>query len=62
MRLLDDTLDVRKNPHAIFLVLLLFQSLVGSETDWNLLLAGIPATMFVWLLAVALVFRKRKRT
>jgi hypothetical protein len=57
VRLLDDVLDVRVNPHAIFLVLLLFPSLVGGEEDWQSILASIPATMCVWLLAVALTFR-----
>jgi hypothetical protein len=62
MRLLDDVLDVRTNPHAIFLVLLLFTSLVKGETDWVSLLAGIPATLAIWLLAVALTFRIRRST
>jgi hypothetical protein len=60
VRLLDDVLDVRTNPHAIFLVLLLFPSLVQGEQDMVTLLAGIPATMLVWLSAVALTFRVRR--
>ena len=60
IRLLDDVLDVRENPHAVFLVLLLFPVLVKSETDWITLLAGIPSTLLVWLLAVALTFRPRR--
>lgn len=59
-RLLDDVLDVRMNPHAIFLVVLLFPMLVESENDWAGILAGIPATIFIWLLAVALTFRVRR--
>jgi hypothetical protein len=59
IRLLDDVLDVRSNPHALFLVLLLFPSLVNGEQDWQSLLAGIPATLLVWLLATALTFRPR---
>jgi hypothetical protein len=62
LRLLDDVLDVRANPHGVFLVLLLFPSLVKGETDWVSLLAGIPATVAVWLLAVALTFRPRRET
>ena len=60
VRLLDDVLDVRSNPHAIFLVLLLFPALVGGEKDWVSLLAGIPGIMLIWLLAVSLTFRSRK--
>jgi hypothetical protein len=60
-RLLDDVLDVRRNPHAIFLVLLLLPSLVGGEEDWQSILTSLPATMFVWLFAVALTFRAGRR-
>ncbi len=62
VRLLDDVLDVRANPHAIFLVLLLFPSLVSAEADWVTFLAGIPGTVAIWLLALALTFRTRKST
>jgi len=58
-RLLDEVLDARTNPHAIFLLLLLFPSLVLAEDDWGTLLAGIPGTVIVWLFAVALTFRRR---
>jgi threonine/homoserine/homoserine lactone efflux protein len=61
VRLLDDVLDVRANPHAIFLVLLIFPSLVKGEDDWESLLASVPATLFIWLLATALTFRARRR-
>jgi hypothetical protein len=60
VRLLDDILDVRENPHAVFLVLLLFPALVNSEQDWITLLAGMPTAALVWLSAVALSFRSRK--
>lgn len=59
VRLLDDVLDIRANPHAIFLVLLLFPSVVKGEQDWITLLAGIPATVAVWVLAVLLTFRPK---
>ena len=59
VRLLDDVLDVRSNPHAIFLVLLLLPTLVTGEQDWATLLASIPATLLVWLLATALAFQPR---
>jgi len=61
VRLLDDVLDVRANPHAILLVLLLFPSLVEGQEDWQSILGSIPATIFVWLLAVVLTFRVRRR-
>jgi hypothetical protein len=60
VRLLDDVLDVRKNPHATFLVLLLFPALVNGEQDWVTLLAGMPTAALVWLSAVVLTFRTRE--
>jgi hypothetical protein len=62
VRLIDSVLDVRENPHAILLILLLFPSLVKGEDDWITLLAGLPGTLLVWLLAVALIFRPRRLT
>lgn len=59
LRLLDDCLDVRANPHALFLILLLFPSLVTAEQDWITLLAGIPATIALWLFAVSVTFGRR---
>ena len=59
VRLLDDVLDVRSNPHAIFLVLLLLPTLVTGEQDWATFLASIPATLLVWLSATALAFQPR---
>ena len=60
VRLLDDVLDVRTNPQAIFLVLLLFPALVKGESDWVTLLAGLPATVLIWLLTVSMTFRRRR--
>ena len=60
VRLLDDVLDIRTNPHAMFLVLLLFPSVVKDETGWVSTIFGIPATILIWLLAVALAFRPRR--
>jgi hypothetical protein len=62
VRLLDDVLDVGSNPHATFLVLLLFQSLVFAEEDWATLLAAIPVALAVWFFAVALAFRRSGAT
>jgi hypothetical protein len=60
LRLLDDAAEVATNPHGIFLVLLLFDSLAGGAQDWPSLLAAIPATTFVWLFSVFLTFRVRR--
>jgi len=59
VRLLDDVLDIRTNSHAIFLVLLLFPSVVTGESDWVTLIASIPAMALTWLLATSLAFRRR---
>ena len=62
VRLLDDVLNVRRDPHAVFLVLLLFPSLVGGEQDWEAIVAAIPTTISIWLLCVVIAFRVRRRT
>jgi hypothetical protein len=59
IRLLDDALDVRANPHATPLILFLFPSLVMSEQDWITLLAAIPPFVLLWLLTVAITFRRQ---
>lgn len=61
VRLLDDQLDVRVNRHGIFLVLLLFPQLVTSEGDWGTVMSSIPATAFVWLLAIVVTFGRTQR-
>ena len=61
VRLLDDQLDVRANRHGIFLVLLLFPQLVTGESDWGTVLSSIPATAFVWLLAIVVTFGRARR-
>jgi hypothetical protein len=61
IRLLDDFLDVRGNPHTVFLTLFLFPSLVMSEQDWITLLAAIPAFILLWWLTVALAFGRWKQ-
>jgi hypothetical protein len=59
VRLLDETLDVRANPHAIVLLLLIFPVLVGAEEDWTSVLASVPATAFAWLAACFLAFGRQ---
>jgi hypothetical protein len=59
IRLLDQTLDIRANPHAILLIILLFPNIVKGEVDWAGLVAGIPVTIFIWVLATYLIFRPR---
>jgi hypothetical protein len=60
VRLLDGVIDIRANPHVIFLVLLLFPALVNGEDDWISLFASIPGILLVWLCAVALIFGRRR--
>ncbi len=62
VRLLDEVLDVRAHPHSMFLLLLLWSGLVRNEAGWIMLLAGLPSTLAVWLLAVACTFRVRRST
>ena len=60
VRLLDLVADVRSNPHAVLLVLLVFPNVILGEVDWVTMLAGIPATLCLWVLAVCLTFRPRR--
>jgi hypothetical protein len=60
VRLLDDVIDVHANPLGIFLVLLLFPSLVRSEYDWQSILAGIPTSILVWLFSLSVIFGARR--
>ncbi len=60
IRLLDDTFDAARSPHAIMLILLFFPIIVKSEADWVTLLAGVPSTIVIWIIAVAVVFPRRK--
>jgi hypothetical protein len=62
VRLFDVSFDVRENAHAVLLVPLLFPSLVLGEEDWVTLLTSIPGTLLIWMLAVRLVFRRRRPT
>jgi hypothetical protein len=60
VRLLDDVVDVQLSPQGSFLVLLLFPSLVRGEYDWQSIITSLPATMFVWLVALFVIFRRRR--
>jgi hypothetical protein len=60
VRLIEDVIDVRVSPHAVYLVVLLFPSLVQGEDDWQTVLVSVPGTLLVWVLAVALSFRSRR--
>ena len=60
VRLFDDVLDVRTNPHAIFLVILLFPDLVKDEGGWVSTITDIPVAIFIWLICLLLTFRLRK--
>jgi hypothetical protein len=60
VRLMDDTLDIYTNPHAVLLVLLLLPNLAKSEQGWTDLLANTLQTIVIWLFTVALTFRARR--
>jgi hypothetical protein len=42
------------------LVLLLYPALVNRERDWITLLAGLPATVLIWLSATAITCRRQR--
>ncbi len=58
IRLLDDVLDIFKNPQVIFLLLLLYPSVVVAESGWVAIFSGVPLTIIVWLFAVVIAFRR----
>jgi hypothetical protein len=60
VRLIDDSLDIYRNPHAVLLVLLLLPNLVKSEAGWVDLIASIPGTIVIWLFACFFTFRARR--
>jgi hypothetical protein len=41
------------------LVLLLYPSVVAAESGWVAIFSGVPLTIMVWLLSVAITFRRR---
>jgi hypothetical protein len=57
VRVLDDMFDVR-NPHAVFLLLLLFPTLVKAEDDWVSMFNGLPAIIFTWLAITTFSFSR----
>jgi len=60
-RILDDTIDVRGDPHTVFIPLFLFQALVTMEEGWVSTVLSVVLFIPVWVLAVALAFRPRRR-
>jgi hypothetical protein len=60
MRLLDDGLDAA-NPHALFLLLLVFPPLVMAEQDWVTLLGDLPTLLLTGWVAARLAFRPDRR-
>ena len=61
MRLIDDVVDVRGNPHAVFLPLLLFPYLGLSELDLISIEEDVPVLVLLWVLVIAVTFRWRPR-
>ena len=62
MRVIDDTLDLRENPHAALLMVLVFPLLASPEGDIAGVLPGLPAVVLLWLAAVRVTFRRRGAT
>jgi hypothetical protein len=56
VRVLYDVLDVRTDPSAVFLVLLVFPSLVKAENDWVSTVAGVPTAIIIWLVLRAVTY------
>jgi hypothetical protein len=61
-RFFDDVMDVPGSPHAVFLFMLLFPVFANQEADWTGMLGLIPGALLVWLVAVALTFRRTRTT
>jgi hypothetical protein len=60
MRLIDEAVDIRVSAHAALFILLFFPDWVKSEIGWIDLVASIPQTLALWLLACLLTFRARR--
>ncbi len=58
VRLLDSVMEVRKDPHAIMLIVMLTPALLLGESDWATTLASLPEIGVVWLLIVMLTFSR----
>ena len=58
MRVLDDVLDVRRDPHAALLVLLLWPDLATPEGSFTTMLAVLPGLILTWLVVTAATFRR----
>jgi hypothetical protein len=59
LRVLDESIDLRRGVHGAFLMLLLFPDIVMAGTDCATLLAGIPGMVLLWLGVVATCFKRR---
>jgi hypothetical protein len=59
LRVLDGLADLRRSIHGVFLILLLFPSIVMQESDFSALLSGIPGMVLLWFAVVSLSFTRR---
>jgi hypothetical protein len=59
MRILNDNLDIRENPHAFLLVLPFFPALAEAESDLGDAHGRNPRNLAHGVLAVMLTFRPR---
>jgi hypothetical protein len=59
IRILDEVTDLRRGVHGVFLIILLFPSIVEAGSDCAALLAGIPGMVLLWLAVVRLSFTRQ---
>ena len=60
-RMLDDIIDVRGNPHAVFIPPLIFPFLVQAGSGLAPIIVTMALFVPVWVLIVVLAFRPRRR-
>ena len=60
-RIIDDIIDVRRNPHTVFISLFFFQPLVTIEASWVSTVLFVVLFIPIWVLTVALAFQPRRR-
>jgi len=59
LRVLDEATDLRRSVHGAFLIILLLPVIIQQGTDCSSLLAGIPGTIVLWAIVIALSFGRR---
>jgi hypothetical protein len=59
-RIVDEVLDVRANPHAALLVLLLWSTLATPEDTFTGVLLALPSATLTWLAVTAVAFHHKR--